>query len=76
VKARLGAACKGIAVDKGFAGGGPGAPAIYVAIGHTFGESLEALQAAYEPLETEITGDIPNLTDLTPIFQVNEVLAA
>jgi uncharacterized protein (TIGR02118 family) len=74
VKARLGAACKGCAVDKGLAGGEPGTPAIYVAIGHVFGESLEALQAAHEPHATEIMGDVPNFTDLTPIFQVNEML--
>lgn len=74
MKARLGTACKGIAVDKGLGGGEPGAPPIYVAIGHTFGESLEALQAAYVPHAAEIAGDIPNFTDLTPIVQVNEVL--
>lgn len=74
VKARLGAACTGIAVDKGLAGGEPGAPPMYVAIGHTFGESLEAVLTAYQPHETEIVGDIPKFTDLTPIFQFNEVL--
>ena len=76
VKARLGAACKGTAVDKGLAGGEPGAPPIYVAIGHTLGESLEAVQTAYAPHAAEILGDIPNFTDLAPIFQFNEVLTA
>jgi uncharacterized protein (TIGR02118 family) len=54
VKSLLGAACKGIAVDKGLAGGEPGAPPLYIAIGHTFGESLEAVQTAFEPHATEI----------------------
>jgi uncharacterized protein (TIGR02118 family) len=76
VKARLGAACKGVAVDKGLAGGEPGAPPIYVAIGHVLGESLEALQAAYEPHTTEIMGDVPNFTDLTPVTQISKVLTA
>jgi uncharacterized protein (TIGR02118 family) len=76
VKARLGAACTGIAVDKGLAGGEPGAPPTYVAIGHTFGESLESVLAAYEPHAPEILGDIPNFTDLAPIFQISEVLNA
>jgi uncharacterized protein (TIGR02118 family) len=75
VKARLGTACRGYAVDRGLAAGELGAPPIYVAVGHVFGESLEELQAAYEPHATEIMGDVPNFTDLSPIFQLNQVLS-
>ena len=34
VQQKLGAACKRMAVEEGIAGGGPGAPATYVAMGH------------------------------------------
>lgn len=76
VKARLGAACKGCTVDRGMAGGEPGAPATYIAIGHVFGDTIEALQAAYEPYAAEIMGDVPNFTDLTPMAQISEVLTS
>jgi uncharacterized protein (TIGR02118 family) len=36
VKARLGDACKYYTVDKGLAGGAPGAPATYVGMCHIF----------------------------------------
>ena len=38
VKARMGDACKYYTVDKGLAGGAPGAPATYVGMCHIFAE--------------------------------------
>ena len=38
VQQKLGAACKSIAVEQGIAGGAPGAPATYVAMGHLYFE--------------------------------------
>ena len=40
--------CKQVAVDQGLAGAAPGTPAPYVAMGHLYFDSLEALQAAFE----------------------------
>jgi uncharacterized protein (TIGR02118 family) len=74
VKARLGEACKYYTVDKGLAGGEPGAPARYVAMGHIFSDSIEAFQAGFGPHAKEIMADIPNYTDQTPVFQISEVV--
>jgi len=74
VKQKLGAACKSYSVDKGLAGGAPGAPATYVATGHIFCESVEAFQAGFGPHATEIMADIPNYTDLAPVIQISEVV--
>jgi uncharacterized protein (TIGR02118 family) len=74
VKARLGDACKYYTVDKGLAGGTPGAPATYVGMCHIFCESIEAFQAGFGPHAEEIMGDIPNYTDLTPVIQISEVV--
>ena len=63
VKARLGDACKYYTVDKGLAGGTPGAPATYVGMCHIFCDSIEAFQAGFGPHAQEIMGDIPNYTD-------------
>ncbi len=74
VKARMGDNCKYYTVDKGLAGGAPGAPATYVAMCHIFCESAEAFQAGFAPHVKEIMDDIPKYTDLTPVIQMSEVI--
>jgi uncharacterized protein (TIGR02118 family) len=76
VKARIGEACKAYAVDKGLAGGAPGAPPVYAAVGHLFFDSVEAFQTGFGPHAKEIMGDIPNYTDLQPVIQISEVVVA
>ena len=49
VKARMDGACKFYTVDKGLAGGAPGAPATYVGMCHIFCDSVEAFQAGFGP---------------------------
>ena len=74
VKARMGAHCKYYTVDKGLAGGTPGAPPTYVAMGHLFCESVETFQAGFGPHAKEILGDIPNYTDSNPVIQISEIV--
>ena len=74
VKARMGDRCKYYTVDRGLAGGAPGAPAPYVAMCHIFCDSVEAFQAGFGPHAKEIMGDIANYTDRTPVIQISEVV--
>jgi len=74
VRDKLGSACMGVAADKGLAGGAPDAPAPYVAIAHLFFDSVEAFNTAFAPVASDILGDIPNYTDLSPQLQISEVL--
>jgi uncharacterized protein (TIGR02118 family) len=74
VKSRMGESCKYYTVDKGLAGGAPGAPATYVGMCHIFCESVEAFQAGFGPHAKEIMADIPNYTDQTPVIQISEVV--
>ena len=74
VKSRLGESCKYYTVDKGIAGGAPGAPATYVGMCHIFSDSVEAFQAGFDPHANEILADIKNYTDLTPVIQISEVV--
>jgi uncharacterized protein (TIGR02118 family) len=74
VKDRLGEACKFYTVDKGLAGGAPGAPATYVGMCHIFCDSVDAFQKGFGPHAQEILGDIKNYTDLTPVMQISEVV--
>ena len=73
VKARMGEGCKYYTVDRGLAGGAPGAPAPYVAMCHIFCDSVEAFQAGFGPHAKEIMGDIANYTDQAPVIQISEV---
>ena len=73
-RSRLGDACKYYTIDKGLAGGGPGAPATYVGMCHIFCDSVEDFQKGFGPHMQEIMGDIPNYTDLAPVIQISEVV--
>src|SRR6478609_8064867 len=74
VKARLGEACTSYTVDKGLAGGAPGAPATYVGMCHIFCDSIETFQAGFGPHAKEIMADIANYTDQAPVIQISEVV--
>ena len=74
VKARMGSHLEYYTVDKGLAGGAPGAPAPHAAAGHLYCKSVEAFQAGFGPHTAEIMGDIPNYTNITPIVQISEVV--
>jgi len=73
VRQKCGPACKGTAVEQGLAGGTPGAPPTYVAMGHLYFESVDEFQAAFAPHASAIMADIPNYTDIQPIIQISEV---
>jgi uncharacterized protein (TIGR02118 family) len=74
VKSRMGDKCRYYTVDKGLAGGEPGAPPTYVAMCHIFCDSVEAFQAGFGPHAGEILGDIPKYTDLAPVIQISDVV--
>lgn len=73
LRSKLGSALKGVAVEKGLAGGAPGAPMTYVAMAHLLFDSVEAFQTAFQTHAQEIMADIPHYTDLEPIVQISEV---
>lgn len=74
VKNKMGDKCKFYTVDKGIAGGAPGAPPTYVGMCHIFCDSVEAFQAGFGPNASEILADIKNYTDATPVIQISDVV--
>jgi uncharacterized protein (TIGR02118 family) len=74
VKQCMGDALKSYTIDRGLAGGAPGAPAPYVAACHLFADSVEAFNAAFGPHAKAILADIPNYTDAKPVMQISEVV--
>ena len=71
---KMGDACVRYTVDKGLAGGAPGAPATYIGMCHIFSESVESFQAGFGPHAKDIMADIPNYTDIAPVMQISEVV--
>jgi uncharacterized protein (TIGR02118 family) len=74
LKSRMGESCRYYTIDKGLAGGDPNAPATYIGMCHIFCDSVEAFQKGFGPHASEILGDIPNYTDLSPVIQISEVV--
>ncbi len=74
IKALLGEACAYYTVEKGLAGGEPGAPPAYVGMCHIFSPSIEVFQAEIAIHGARIFADIPNYTDIKPVIQVSEVV--
>ena len=74
VKRLLGDNCKYYTIDKGLAGGEPGAPPTYVGMCHLFCDSVDAFQAGFGPNVGEIMADIQNYTDISPVLMISEVV--
>jgi uncharacterized protein (TIGR02118 family) len=73
VQKKLGAACKGLAVERGLCGAEPGSPAIYIAMSHAYFDSIETFQTTFGPHANAFMEDVPNYTDIQPMIQVSEV---
>jgi uncharacterized protein (TIGR02118 family) len=74
LKEKMGDACKSYTIDKGLAGGAPGAPAPYIGMCHIYCDSVESFQSAFGPHAKAIMADIANYTDLKPVMQISEVV--
>ena len=74
VRQKLGAALKGVRIERGLAGEAPGSPAPYVAVVDLLFDSVEIFQAAFGPAEAEIVADIPKYTTIEPVVQISEVV--
>ncbi len=61
-------------VDKGIAGGAPGAPAPYVAAGHVYFNALADFQNGMGEHGKEIMADVPNYTNIQPQIQISEII--
>jgi uncharacterized protein (TIGR02118 family) len=73
VRQKLGAACKGAAVEEGIGGATPGSRPGFIAMGHLYFDSMEVFQTTFGPHAEAIMADIPNYTDIQPTIQFSEV---
>lgn len=61
-------------VDKGIGSGAPGKPAPYAAIALLIFESMEEFLKGAEAHDAELAADVPNFTDIKPVFQISEIM--
>jgi uncharacterized protein (TIGR02118 family) len=61
-------------VDRGKAGGAPGAPAPFIAIGHVYFSGIQEFQKGMGQHGKEIMADVPNYTDIRPQTQISEII--
>ena len=63
-----------VELEKGISGADPNSPPTYVVVGNLYFNAVEEVHAAFSTLGREIMGDIPNYTDIQPVFQIGEVI--
>ena len=73
VKRLLGGALKGCVVEQGLGGAAPGSKAEFATLCHLRFDSVDAFQKAFGPHAAEITGDIPNYTNVQPVIQISDI---
>lgn len=69
----LGAALRGMSVERGLTSTAPDSPPAYAAFCHLSFDSVDAFMAAFLPHAEWLQGDIKNYTDVTPVIQFNQV---
>jgi uncharacterized protein (TIGR02118 family) len=73
VKRVLAGALKGCVVEQGLGGGAPGTKADFSVLCHLRFDSVEAFQAAFGPVASQIQNDVANYSSVEPIIQLSEV---
>jgi uncharacterized protein (TIGR02118 family) len=61
-------------IDKGVAGGSPGAPAPFMAACHLYFNAIGDFQKGMAAHAKELMADVPNYTSVTPQLQISEIV--
>lgn len=69
----FGNSLKAMSIDHGVAGRTPDTPVPYLAVGYFYFENMSSFQEAMGPNAAKLRADIPNFTNIQPVFQVSEV---
>jgi uncharacterized protein (TIGR02118 family) len=62
-------------VDRGIAGGAPGAPAPFVAACHLYFDAAGDFQKAIAAHGKDVMADVANYTDIRPQMQISEIVS-
>jgi len=69
-----GGALKRVAVNRGIAGGEPDFKPMYLVVAHLHFEDMNAFQNSLLLHFAEIMRDVPNYTDIEPVFEISETV--
>jgi uncharacterized protein (TIGR02118 family) len=69
----MGPAIKAVSAEIGIAGGAPGQEPPFAALVGFTCDSVQAFNEAATPHMAALQADIPNYTDIEPIFQISEI---
>jgi uncharacterized protein (TIGR02118 family) len=64
---------RGVSVERGVGGAGPGVPPVYVAMCHYHFDSVDEFMAGFQQHAGFLQGDIPNYTDIPAVIQFSAV---
>jgi uncharacterized protein (TIGR02118 family) len=64
---------RGVSVERGVGGAGPGLPPTYVAMCHYLFDSVDEFVAAFQQHAAFLQGDMPNYTDIPAVIQFSAV---
>ena len=66
--------CRGASWKRGVSAADPNAPAPFVALANLYFNTTDEVHEGFKTHGREILGDIKNYTDVSPQFQISEVL--
>ena len=69
----LGAALKGLSVERGLAGAAPNSPPAYAAMCHLLFDSVDEFKAAFLPHAETLQNDMKNYTNVETVIQFSAV---
>lgn len=74
VKEKVGAALRGVSVDKGLSGPALGSSPAYACICRLMFDTHEDIATHLAPHDPVFAADVPNFTNIVPEFQISEVV--
>ena len=74
VKEKAGDVLKGVSVERGLSGKEPGSPAANTVVCRLTFDSLDDLANGMAPHSPLFDKDVPNFTDIRPVFEIREVV--
>jgi uncharacterized protein (TIGR02118 family) len=74
VKETCGDVVKECSIEQGLGGPEPGSSPTYLVIARLTFDSMEDFETYVVPHDPEFIADVPNFTNIKPVFQINEVI--
>lgn len=61
-------------IDKGHAGGKPGSPPPFLAVGHMIFHTEDAFRKGFAAVGRDLSADMVNYTNVQPLLQISQII--